>query len=125
MRLDVVILLSQKLEIENLISFCYNHKRIEGFTMDEKVILVTPSGEKLEKKLVCYFKSTDDEHPNIKNIPIVAIETGEMNGANYVLEFFWEQNGIYQPVNNEAAWGEVKKTIIDIINGKTEVEGVL
>ncbi len=123
--MDVVILLSQKLEIENLISFCYNHKRIEGFTMDEKVILVTPSGEKLEKKLVCYFKSTDDEHPNIKNIPIVAIETGEMNGANYVLEFFWEQNGIYQPVNNEAAWGEVKKTIIDIINGKTEVEGVL
>ncbi len=92
--------------------------------MDEKVILVTPSGEKVEKKLVCGFKSLDDERPNIKDIPIIAINTGEMNGANYVLEFFWEQNGVYQPINNEAAWGEVKKTIIDIINNKAEVEGV-
>ena len=93
--------------------------------MDEKVILVTPSGEKVEKKLVCGFKSLDDERPNIKDIPIIAINTGEMNGANYVLEFFWEQNGVYQPINNEAAWGEVKKTIIDIINNKAEVAGVL
>ncbi len=93
--------------------------------MDEKVILVTPSGERIERKLVCFFKSIDDEHPNIKNIPIVAVETGEMNGANYIIEFFWEQNGIYQPINNEAAWNETKKTIIDIINGKAEVAGVL
>ncbi len=92
--------------------------------MTDKVILTTPTGEKTEKKLVCAFKSTSDEMPNIKNIPIVAIETGEMNGANYVLEFFWEQNGIYQSIDNEQAWGEVKKTIIDIINGKAEVEGV-
>lgn len=48
-----------------------------------------------------------------------------MNGANYVLEFYWEQNGMFQPVNNEAAWTEVKKAIIDIINGKAEVAGVL
>lgn len=93
--------------------------------MDEKVVLVTPSGERIEKKLVCYFKSIDDERPNIKNIPIIAVETGEMNGTNYVLEFFWEQNGIYQPINNEMAWGEVKKTIIDVINGKAEADGVL
>ena len=93
--------------------------------MDEKVVLVTPSGERIEKKLVCYFKSIDDERPNIKNIPIIAVETGEMNGTNYVLEFFWVQNGIYQPINNEMAWGEVKKTIIDVINGKAEADGVL
>ena len=93
--------------------------------MDEKVVLVTPSGEKKEKKLVCYFKSIDDERPNIKNIPIIAVETGEMNGTNYVLEFFWEQNGIYQPINNEMAWRKEKKTIIDVINGKAEADGVL
>lgn len=93
--------------------------------MDEKVILVTPSGEKIGRKLVCFFKSIDEEHPNIKNIPIVAVETGEMNGTNYIIEFFWEQNGIYQPINNEAAWNETKKIIIDIINGKAEVAGVL
>lgn len=93
--------------------------------MEEKVILVTPSGEKIERKLVCYFKSVDDERPNIKDIPILAVETGEMNGTNYVLEFYWEQNGIYQPINNESAWTEAKKTIIDIINGKLEVAGVL
>ena len=29
------------------------------------------------------------------------------------------------PINDEAAWNEVKKTIIDIINGNTEVAGVL
>lgn len=93
--------------------------------MNEKVILVSPSGEKVEKKLVCFFKSLDDDRPNIKNIPVVAIDTGTMNGANYVLEFYWEQNGMYQPINNEEAWSEVKKTIIDIINGKTEVAGVI
>lgn len=93
--------------------------------MDEKVILVSPSGEKIERKLVCFFKSNDDDRPNIKNIPIVAVETGEMNGANYILEFYWEQNGMYQPILNEDAWNEVKKTIIDIINGKVEVAGVL
>ena len=93
--------------------------------MNEKVILVSPSGERIEKKLVFFFKSLDDDRPNIKNIPIVAVETGEMNGANYIIEFFWEQNGIYQPINNEAAWNETKKTIIDIINGKAEVAGVL
>ena len=93
--------------------------------MDEKVILVTPSGEKVEKKIVCFFKSLDDERPNIKNIPILAVDTGTLNGSNYVLEFFWEQNGMFQPINDEAAWNEVKKTIIDIINGNTEVAGVL
>ncbi len=93
--------------------------------MDEKVILVTPSGEKVEKKLVCFFKSLDDDRPNIKNIPIMAIDTGVLNGSNYVLEFFWEQNGMFQPIHDEAAWNEVKKTIIDIINGNTEVAGVI
>ena len=93
--------------------------------MDEKVILVTPSGEKVEKKMICMFKSMDDDRPNIKNIPIIAIETGSMNGANYVLEFFWEQNGIYQPIDNELAWGETKKVIIDVMNEKGEVEGVI
>ncbi len=93
--------------------------------MDEKVILVTPSGERVEKRLVCFFKSLDDDRPNIKNIPIMAIDTGALNGSNYVLEFFWEQNGMFQPINDEAAWNEVKKTIIDIINGNTEVAGVL
>lgn len=91
--------------------------------MEDKVILVSPSGVKLERKLVCAFTSLDSDRPNIKNIPVIAVETGEMNGANYVLEFYWEQNGLYTPVNNENAWGEVKKTIIDIINGKMEVEG--
>lgn len=93
--------------------------------MEEKVILVSPSGEKIEKKLICCFKTIDDEFINIKNIPILAVSAGEMNGANYVLEFYWEQNGMFQPVNNEAAWTEVKKAIIDIINGKAEVAGVL
>lgn len=93
--------------------------------MDEKVILVTPSGERVEKKLVCFFKSLDDERPNIKNIPIIAIDTGILNGTNYVLEFFWEQNGLFQPINNEEAWSEVKKVVIDIINGKAEMVGVL
>lgn len=93
--------------------------------MDEKVILVTPSGERVEKKLVCFFKLLDDDRPNIKNIPIMAVDTGVLNGSNYVLEFFWEQNGMFQPINDEAAWNEVKKTIIDIINGNTEVAGVL
>lgn len=89
------------------------------------MILVSPSGEKVEKKFVCFFKSLDDDRPNIKNIPILAIDTGTMNGANFVLEFYWEQNGMFQPINNEDAWSEVKKTIIDIINGKAEVEGVM
>ncbi len=93
--------------------------------MDEKVILVSPSGEKVEKKIICFFKSLDDDRPNIKNIPVLAVDTGEMNGANYVLEFYWEQNGLFQPINNEEAWSEVKKTIIDIINNKAEVAGVL
>jgi len=93
--------------------------------MNEKVILVSPSGERIEKKLVCFFKSLDDDRPNIKNIPVLAVDTGTMNGANYVLEFYWEQNGMFQPINNEEAWNEVKKTIIDIINGKTEVAGVI
>ena len=89
------------------------------------MILVSPSGERIEKKLVCFFKSLDDDRPNIKNIPVLAVDTGTMNGANYVLEFYWEQNGMFQPINNEEAWNEVKKTIIDIINGKTEVAGVI
>ncbi len=93
--------------------------------MDEKVILVTPSGERIEKKIVCFFKSIDDDKPTIKNIPVLAIDTGEMNGTNYVLEFYWEQNGIYQPVDNEVAWTEVKKAIIDIINGNAEIEGAI
>ena len=49
--------------------------------MDEKVILVTPSGERVEKRLVCFFKSLDDDRPNIKNIPIMAIDTGALNGS--------------------------------------------
>ena len=89
------------------------------------MILVSPSGERIEKKLFCFFKSLDDDRPNIKNIPVLAVDTGTMNGANYVLEFYWEQNGMFQPINNEEAWNEVKKTIIDIINGKTEVAGVI
>lgn len=92
--------------------------------MEEKILLVSPSGEKEEKKLVCFFTSMDEERPNIIGIPVMAIDTGEMNGTNYVIEFYWKKDEIYQPINNEDAWSEVKKTIIDIINGKAEVESV-
>jgi len=93
--------------------------------MKEKVILERPSGEKEEKDVICHFKSVDDAHPNIKNVPILVIDKNEQNNGNNVLEFFWEKDGLYQAINDDAAWSEVKSVIIDIIKNNFEVEGVL
>ena len=92
--------------------------------MNEKVILTRPNGEVEEKEVICHFKSVDEAHPNIKNIPILVLDKKEQNNGNNVLEFFWEKDGLYQPINDDMAWTEVKSVIIDIIKMGFEVVGV-
>ena len=93
--------------------------------MKEKVILTRPNGETKEYDVICHFKSVDDSHPNIKNIPILVIDKKEMNNGNQVLEFYWEKDGNYQNINDDIAWGEVKAVIIDIIRDKFEMVGAV
>ena len=83
--------------------------------MKEKVILNKMNGETEEKKLVAHFKVVDDSKPNIKNVPILILDKQEMNNGNNVLEFMWEKNGVYQAINDENAWSEVKSVVVDII----------
>ena len=92
--------------------------------MEEKITLIGPNGVAEEKKLVCAFKSMDDSRPNIKNIPIVIVDTEQLNNGNNVLSFYWEKDGLYQPILDEAAWSEVKLAIIDIIKNNFNVIGV-
>ena len=92
--------------------------------MKEKGMLTRPNGEVEEKEIICHFKSMDDEHPNIKNVPVLVIDKKEQNNGNNVLEFFWEKDGLYQAINDDAAWSEVKSVIIDIIKMNFEVVGV-
>ncbi len=91
--------------------------------MKEKVMLTRPNGEQNEYDVVCHFKTIDDGHPNIKNIPILVIDKKEMNNGNQVLEFYWEKDGVYQAINDDIAWGEVKAVIIDIIRANFEMRG--
>ncbi len=92
--------------------------------MEDKVTLIGPNGEKEEKKVVCHFKCIDDSRPNIKNVPILIVDTEQMNNGNNVLGFYWEKDGLYQPILDEAAWSEVKSVIIDIIKKNYNVVGV-
>lgn len=92
--------------------------------MEDKVTLIGPNGEKEEKKVVCHFKCIDDSRPNIKNVPILIVDTEQMNNGNNVLGFYWEKDGLYQPILDEAAWSEVKSVIIDIIKKNYNVAGV-
>ncbi len=92
--------------------------------MKEKVILENPNGETEERTVVCHFKSISDTRPNIKNVPILVVDKNEQNNGNNVLEFFWEKDGLYQAINDEAAWSEVKNVIINIIKANIEVAGV-
>ena len=91
--------------------------------MKEKVILTRPNGETTQCDVICHFKSVDDSHPNIKNIPILIVDKKEMNNGNQVLEFYWEKDGVYQAINDDVAWGEVKAVIIDIIRSNFEMVG--
>lgn len=92
--------------------------------MKEKVILENPNGESFERTVVCHFKSVSDECPNIKNVPILVVDKDEQNNGNNVLEFFWEKDGLYQAIHDEAAWSEVKNVIINLIKSNVEVVGV-
>ena len=92
--------------------------------MEDKVTLIGPNGEKEEKKVVCHFKCIDDSRPNIKNVPILIVDTEQMNNGNNVLGFYWEKDGLYQPILDQAAWSEVKSVIIDIIKKNYNVAGV-
>lgn len=92
--------------------------------MNDKVTLIGPNGEKEEKKIVCYFKCANDDHPNIKNVPILIVDTEQKNNGNNVLSFYWEKDGVYQPILDDAAWSEVKTVLINIIKKNYEVVGV-
>lgn len=92
--------------------------------MNDKVTLIGPNGEKEERKVVCYFKSVDESHPNIKDIPILIVDTEQKNNGNNVLSFYWEKDGLYQPILDDAAWSEVKTVLINIIKKNYEVVGV-
>ena len=101
----------------------------KGFTLIELlaviVILARPNGEMEEKEVICHFKSVDDNKPNIKNVPILVLDKKEVNNGNQVVEFYWEKDGVYQPILDDAAWSEVKSVIIDIIKSNVEVDGVI
>lgn len=88
--------------------------------MKEKVILNRLNGEVEEKKVIAHFKILDDNRPNIKNIPILILDKQEMNNGNNVLEFMWEKDGIYQAINDENAWSEVKSVVVDIIKNNAK-----
>ena len=88
--------------------------------MKEKVILNRPSGAKEERKVIAHFKALDDSRPNIKNVPILILDKQEMNNGNNVLEFMWEKNGVYQAINDENAWSEVKSVVVDIIKNNAK-----
>ncbi len=83
--------------------------------MNEKIILEDPNGNQEERGIICYFKSTSDARPNIKNIPILVCDKNEMNNGNEVLEFFWEKDGLYQSIADAAAWNEVKAVFVALI----------
>ena len=91
--------------------------------MNDKFSIVTPTGETLEKKVICHFKSMDDARPNIKGVPILIADKNETNNGNNVLEFYWCKNGVYQPINEDGAWSEVKSIVVDIIKNNCEVVG--
>ena len=88
--------------------------------MKEKVILIRPNGESEERKVVAYFKTSDDSKPNIKDIPILILDRNEMNNGNNVLEFMWQKDGVYQAINEENAWTEVKSVVVDIIKNNAK-----
>ncbi len=91
--------------------------------MNEKISIIKPSGETEEKKVISHFKTMDDDKPNIKGIPILIVDKNEINNGNKVLEFYWEKEGVYQPINDEAAWGEVKSIVVDIIKKNFKIVG--
>lgn len=91
--------------------------------MKEKVYLTRPNGEVEEKKLICHFKTMDEDVPHIKGIPILVVDRNENNNGNNVLEFYWAKDGVYQSIDDEAAWAEVKTVIIDVIKNNFEVVG--
>lgn len=92
--------------------------------MNDKVTLIGPNGEKEERKVVCYFKCVNDDRPNIKNVPILIVDTEQKNNGNNVLSFYWEKDGVYQPILDDAAWSEVKAVLVNIIKKNYEVVGV-
>lgn len=88
--------------------------------MKDKIILTDPTGNQVEYEVMCHFKVSDNNHPNIKNVPILVLDTKKENNGNKVLGFLWEKDGMYQAMNDDAAWGETKSVIIDIIKNNME-----
>lgn len=91
--------------------------------MKDKITIFRPTGEQEERKVICHFKSMDDTKPNIKGIPILVVDKNENNNGNAVLEFFYQKDGMYQAINDEASWAEVKSVVIDIIKNNANVVG--
>ena len=89
--------------------------------MNEKIILENPNGETEERNVICHFKSVSDDKPNIKNVSVLVIDKNEMNNGNKVLEFLWEKDGIYQAINDDVAWSEVKSVFVDMIKNNLDV----
>ena len=39
------------------------------------------------------------------------------------MEFFWEKDGMYQPILDDAAWTEVKRVFVSVIKNQFKVVG--
>ena len=93
--------------------------------MIEKIVLTDPMGNPNEYEVICHFKSISDNRPNIKNVQILIVDTKKENNGNKVLGFFWEKDGMYQAINDDAAWTETKSVVVDIIKNNIKTEDII
>lgn len=92
--------------------------------MIEKIVLTDPMGNPNEYEVICHFKSISDNRPNIKNVQILIVDTKKENNGNKVLGFFWEKDGMYQAINDDAAWTETKSVVVDVIKNTMKAEEI-
>lgn len=88
----------------------------------KSIILIKPTNEMVTEKLIWDFTVTDTSKMTIHNKRILMIDKEMENGANFVTELFWEQDGIFQMISDENAWSEVKMIIIETTKDTSEID---
>jgi len=79
----------------------------------ESVVLVKPTNERVNEKIVWDVTIDDKDKSIVYGKRILMIDKQMENGANFVTELFWEMEGIFQSIQDESAWSEVKSIIIE------------
>ena len=97
------------------------------FLQNENTSFIHPRGHEVgfDNVKEAFYVKTMINRFSKRDLRIHNIKINLLTDNTAVVEFYWEKDGVYQPILDDAAWSEVKSVIIDIIKSNVEVDGVI